>query len=106
MHPLIEMANHLLAAALAEADQPGALRVRTCRLDETGLRVSAWIDHPRAFGEVVLALRVDPPAGPHGLRQTLRLTVERWPDRLPPVLQALRGVLEKARFTLELDFAP
>lgn len=106
MHPLIEMANHLLATVLAGIDPQGVLRVRTCQLDEAGVRLSAWIDHPEASGEVVLALHVDPPAGPHGLRQTLRLTVERWPERLPPALEALRGVLEKARLTLELDFTP
>lgn len=106
MHPLIEMANNLLATTLAGAGQPGALRVKTCQLDESGLRISAWIDHSKASGEVVLALRVDPPTGPRGLQQALRLTVERWPERLPPALEALRGVLEKARLTLELDFTP
>jgi hypothetical protein len=106
MHPLIEMANHFIAAALAEAGQAGALHVRSCTLDEGGLRLHAWLDHPRAAGEVQIALQVDPPRGEHGQEQTVRLVVERWPDRLPPALEALRRVLEKATLKLELDFRP
>jgi hypothetical protein len=106
MHPLIEMANHLIATALAQAGQSDVLRIRSCQLDEGGLHVSAWLDHPQVAGEVQLALRVDPPAGPEGQHQTLRLVVERWPDRLPPALEPLRKVLEKATLKLELDFSP
>lgn len=106
MHPLIEMANHLIATALAEVGESDVLRIRGCQLDESGLHVSAWLDHPKASGEVQLSLRVDPPEGPRGLQQTLRLVVERWPDRLPTGMEPLRRVLEKARLKLELDFSP
>jgi hypothetical protein len=106
MHPLIEMVNHLIATALAQAGQSDVLRVRGFQMDDVGLRISAWLDHPKASGEVQLALRVSPPMGPDGLQQSLRLVVERWPDKLPPALEALRGVLEKAGLTLDLDFTP
>jgi hypothetical protein len=106
MHPLIEMANHLIATALAQAGQSDTVRVRSFELDEGGLRISAWLDHPKASGEVQLALRVDPPTGPEGLQQTLRLVVERWPDKLPPALEPLRRVLEKAKLKVEFDFGP
>jgi hypothetical protein len=100
------MANHLIAAALAEAGESERLRIRSMQVDESGLRISAWLDHPKASGEVQLALRVDPPSGPKGLQQTVRLVVERWPDRLPKALEPLRTVLEKAKLKLELDFEP
>jgi hypothetical protein len=106
MHPLIEMANHLIATALAGAGEGGALRVRSCALDEGGLRLSAWVDHPSAAGEVRIVLRVDPPQGDRGLQQTVRLVVEQWPDRLPAALEPLRRVLQKATLKLELDFRP
>jgi hypothetical protein len=106
MHPLIEMANHVIAAALAAAGQGGALRVRSCALDESGARISAWLDHPAAAGEVRLALRIDPPQGTAGLQQAVCLTVEQWPDHLAPALEPLRRVLQKAKLTVDLDFSP
>ncbi|HEX7926677.1 MAG TPA: hypothetical protein VF678_03735 [bacterium] len=106
MHPLIEMANHILATALAQAGTSDTVRVRNVQFDDAGLRISAWLDHPKASGEVQLALRVDPPTGPEGQQQTLRLVVERWPDKLPSALEPLRRVLEKAKVKVELDFSP
>ena len=106
MHPLIEMANHLLAAALAQAGESDRLRIRNVQMDESGLRLIAWLDHPKASGEVQLSLRVDPPTGPRGLQQTVHVVVERWPDHLPKALEPLRTVLDKAKLRLDLDFEP
>ena len=106
MHPLIEMANHLVAAALAQAGESDRLRIRHVQVDESGLRMIAWLDHPKASGEVHLTLRVDPPTGPQGLQQTVHLVVDRWPDHLPKALEPLRRVLEKAKVRVELDFEP
>lgn len=102
MSTLLEMLNHLIGAALAERDTYGALQVHRAWLEPDGLRVRATVAHPSCRGEVVLHLVAEPP---QGSRQALRVVVERWPETLPPALDSLRGVLEKARLHLELDFS-
>jgi hypothetical protein len=102
MHPLIETANHILGEALRRVPGGGTVRIRSCELDEAGFKVSAWLDHPQASGELVLRLRIDPPSA--ALTQAVHIAVERWPERLPPALEPLRAVAEKATLRLDLDF--
>jgi hypothetical protein len=104
MHPLIEMANHLIAAALAEGGAAGPVRVRSCVLDDAGIRLSVWLDHPGASGEARLNVLVAPTPGAAPGRHTVRIAIERWPERLPGWVEPLRRILERAKLNLELDF--
>ena len=103
MSGILELLNHLLQAALAEQRAGGPVTVRSVELDPDGGRLIARIDHPAVQGEVVLKLHIEPPSG-H--RQTLRLSLEQCPETLHPALEAFRGVLEKIRIRVELDFTP
>lgn len=102
MEPLLALCNHLLAAALAERDTFGAVRVARVELAQDGLLLHAHLFHAQWRGEALLRLVAEPPEDG---RQRLRLTVERWPETLPAALEPLRSVLERARLILELDFS-
>lgn len=104
MGDVLTMLNHLLAAWLADPASMGAgqgWRFTAVRLDAQGGTIRAQLSRGGFEGEIVL--RLD--AGPlQDGRQTLHLRVEQWPAQLPGSLAPFRGVLEKARLKLELDF--
>jgi len=105
MHPLIEMANHIVAAILAEGTGSGPFRLRSCALDDAGMRLSAWLDHPLVAGEMVVQVLVRSEVGLDAGHQTIRVSVEKWPERLTSWIEPLRMVLEKAHLNLELDLS-
>lgn len=100
MGDLLTMLNHLLATWLAEQGGGGAIHVREIRLDGRGALVLARLDHKDFNGEAVLRLIVEPA---QGQRQTIRIGVEQWPERLPAALEPFRKLLESARLAIELD---
>jgi hypothetical protein len=101
--PLLELLNRLLAGALAEAAPRGGFHVRSVALDADGARIVAELRPPAGEGELVLRLRVEPPAA---ARQALTLTVEQAPRRWAPAAEPFRRLLAGARLRLELDFTP
>ena len=101
MSDLLQMANHLLTAWLSGQPAGGAWQTREIRLDGEGGTIIGQLTHAHWSGDVVVRVNIEPA---QGRQQTLRLTVEQWPQRMPAALEALRDVLQSARLTLELDF--
>jgi hypothetical protein len=97
--------NHLIAAVLEEAaaaragSRPFALDAVT--VDETGCRIAGSLGPPH--GRFAMRLEAAPPAGS---RQTVRIVVEQWPERLPPLAQWLKPLLDMARIHVDLEFGP
>ncbi len=103
MGGLLEMLNHLAATWLAGQQSGGAWRFTEISLDAEGGLLRGEVRQGGFAGEVALRIVAEPPI--EG-RQTLHLKVERWPDAMPAGLEPFRGVLVKARLSLELDFEP
>lgn len=94
--------NHLLLAVLEEsAGGASALALETVTLDETGCRIAGRIRAAAHTDRFLLRLEAAPA---QGNRQSLRLTVEQWPPRLPAPVEWFRPLLDKARLTIDLDF--
>ena len=101
MSDLLTMANHLLAAWVAGQSAGGVWQTREFRVDSTGATLIGQLTHASWRGDVIVRANVEPA---QGLRQTIRLTVEQWPQHMPAALEPLRAALKTARLTLELDF--
>ncbi len=103
MKDLLSMFNNLLSAWLAEHGGSGNLQVLEIKLDSQGGLVLGRLEYKDWRGDVVLRFHTE---APQGTRQIVRLTVERWPEKMPAAIEPFRRVLETARLQLELDFSP
>ena len=98
--------NHLIAALLEEAAADTGRRpfaLDSVTVDETGCRIAGSFHPPRGPGRFAVRIEAAPPTGS---RQTVRLSVEQWPEGLPPLAEWLKPLLDKARMTVDLDFGP
>jgi len=102
--------NHLIAAVLEEAAAASSgpagrlpFALDSVTVDETGCRIAGALGPPRGPGRFALRIEAAPPAGS---RQSVRLTVEQWPERLPPPAEWLKPLLDRARITVDLEFGP
>ena len=100
MSDLITMINHLLTTWLAGQAQGSAWQTREAKVDDHGLTIIGQITHAQWQGEVIIRVDVELT---QGIRQTLSLTVQRWPQQMPSILESFRDVLTSAKLTLELD---
>lgn len=100
MSELLTMVNHLLAAWVSAQTAGGAWKTRDIRVDAQGATIIGELTHGDWRGDLIVRVQIDPAQGIH---QTVRFTVEQWPQQMPAVVESLRSVLKTARLTLELD---
>ena len=97
--------NHLLAALVGEYSHThgrASVSIGSIVLDERSLRVAGEIRHDGKTGPYVIRAEVQAPVGS---RQSLNVSVERWPEHMPDLLVWLKPLLEASRISLDLDFA-
>lgn len=101
MSGLLAMLNNLVAAWLTQqATSASGVTLNGVELDPQGGLVALWVERDGFRGEALLRVMVE---APRETRYTVRLAVERWPEKMPPALEPLRKLLDSARLQLDFD---
>lgn len=99
MSTLLQMLNHLLSAWLSTAPADGTWQLRQASLTAEGGHLRGRVDHPLAEGEFILSMKIEPLLDG---RQDVILRIDQWPDKLPPLMESLRPLLEHSTLRAEL----